>query len=156
MAEDSIQILNPGQEQAVWVFRELMEFKATGAQTNGSFSLWVDTPLPGYGPPLHVHHREDEAFLVLEGSIAFSDGKHRVEVEPGAWVWVPRGTPHTFKNVGSTARKMVVVATPAGVEGFFLEAGQPAEDRTTPPPPDPERIIEVAARHGTEIVGEPL
>lgn len=156
MAEDGIRILAPGEERAVWVFEELMEFKVTGAETNGSFSLWVDTPLPGYGPPLHVHHREDEAFLVLEGDIVFSDGERRIEAKPGTWVWVPRGTPHAFKNVGSSSAKMVVVATPAGVEGFFLEAGQPAEDRTTPPPPDPERIVEVAARYGTEVVGDPL
>ena len=44
-------------------------YKATGAETAGSFSLWEDLVPPGTGAPPHTHEREDEAFYVLSGEI---------------------------------------------------------------------------------------
>src|SRR5215510_3440317 len=44
-------------------------YKATGAETGGSFSLWEAVFPPGAGAPPHTHEREDEAFYVLSGEI---------------------------------------------------------------------------------------
>src|SRR5688572_38567 len=46
-------------------------YKATAAETGGSFSLWELVIPPGSGPPPHTHHREDEAFYVLSGVVMF-------------------------------------------------------------------------------------
>ncbi len=149
-----IRVVTPGPEKSVWIFDELMDFKATGEDTRGAFALWLDTPLPGYSPPLHIHHREDEAFVILEGEFVFRGTDGELEAGPGAFVYVPRGTPHTFKNVGAEPGKMVVVTVPAGIESFFLGAGQPATDRERPPAPDVDRIMELASRYGTEVIEE--
>jgi hypothetical protein len=45
-------------------------YKATAAETAGTFSLWEAVVPPGAGPPPHTHSREDEAFYVLSGEIA--------------------------------------------------------------------------------------
>jgi hypothetical protein len=49
-------------------------------------------------------------------------------------VHVPKGTLHTFKNVGTLPSRVLGVLTPGGFEGFFLEAGEPA----TGGPPRPK------------------
>ena len=44
-------------------------YKATAAETGGSFSLWEAVVPPGAGAPPHTHAREDEAFYVLSGEL---------------------------------------------------------------------------------------
>jgi len=50
--------------------------------------------------PLHVHHRDDEAWYVLEGTLRVKVGKDEIEALAGSAVFVPRGTPHTYWNPG--------------------------------------------------------
>jgi hypothetical protein len=63
------------QGLAVWFLGSLMLFKATGADNSQTFSLIEQTLPPGFAPPLHVHHAEDEAFYVLEGAFTFVCGE---------------------------------------------------------------------------------
>jgi hypothetical protein len=48
---------------------------------------------------------------------------------------------------------MLAVITPGGLESFFLEAGEPATDDSSPPPgpPDIEKVRAAAAKYGVEI-----
>src|SRR5882757_10373383 len=51
----------------VWWKTGRITVKAGPDETGGAFSqIEVDDPRGG-GPPLHVHHNEDETFYVLEG-----------------------------------------------------------------------------------------
>lgn len=67
-----------------------------------------DRPIAG----LHVHHRDDEAWYVLEGRLGFRLGPETVEAGPGEVVLAPRGTPHTFWNAGPEPARYVLVMTP--------------------------------------------
>lgn len=58
---------------------------------------------------------------MLEGLFTFTIGTDEVEVAPGGWVYVPRGTRHGF-TASADARALILV-TPAGLEGFFAELG---------------------------------
>ena len=61
---------------------------------------------PGGGTdmaPLHTHDRDDEAFYVLEGTLAFQIGDGEVAVPAGEHIVVPAGTVHTFWNPSSGA-----------------------------------------------------
>jgi quercetin dioxygenase-like cupin family protein len=58
---------------------------------------------------------------LLEGLFTFTIGTEEVEVAPGSWVYVPRGTRHGF-TASADARALILV-TPAGLEGFFAELG---------------------------------
>ncbi|HEX5252170.1 MAG TPA: cupin domain-containing protein [Gaiellales bacterium] len=67
-----------------------------------------DRPIAG----LHVHHADDEAWYVLEGTLGFRVGDELVEAGPGAAVLVPRGTPHTFWNARPEPARYLLVMTP--------------------------------------------
>jgi mannose-6-phosphate isomerase-like protein (cupin superfamily) len=56
---------------------------------------------PRYITPLHVHHADDEAWYVLEGTLRALVGKDEVEAHAGSGVFVPRGTVHTYWNPGA-------------------------------------------------------
>lgn len=118
---------------------------ATGEQTGGAFTIWEEFVEPGWGPSLHVHHREDEVFHVLEGDLRLWCGEAVFEAGPGALVVLPRGVPHRFENVGAGQARMLVVCTPGGFDDFF-------RDLDAIPGFTPEDIGAAAARYGLEFV----
>lgn len=69
-----------------------------------------DPPL--YIAPLHVHHADDEAWYVLEGTLAFRFGEDEFEVEAGGAALAPRGTAHTFWNPRPEPARYVLAMTP--------------------------------------------
>lgn len=42
---------------------------------------------------------------------------------------------HNYKNVGDIPGKFIATLSPAGMESFFREIGQPIEDPLNPPKP---------------------
>jgi mannose-6-phosphate isomerase-like protein (cupin superfamily) len=64
----------------------------------------------GSGPAaLHVHHADDEAWHVLEGTLRFRFANREVEVPAGGTVFVPAGVPHTYQ---ATDARYLIVLTP--------------------------------------------
>jgi mannose-6-phosphate isomerase-like protein (cupin superfamily) len=61
--------------------------------------------------PLHVHHKDDEAWYVLDGALRFRIADSEVEAGPGSGVFAPRGTPHAYGNArrGQAARYLLVM-----------------------------------------------
>ncbi|MEW4570198.1 quercetin 2,3-dioxygenase [Tautonia sp. JC769] len=146
--------INAGEGPSVWVVGDRYTIKASGVDTGGAFSLieaWVP---PQSGPPPHIHHREDEAFYILEGSLEFHADGQAFRPEPGSWITLARGSLHGFRNVGDAPARMLILTTPAGLERFFLEVGRPAAAGDEPAPPteqEIERLLEAAPRYGLEI-----
>ena len=62
--------------------------------------------------PLHLHHKDDEAWYVLEGALRVRRGDEVVEAPAGAAVFVPRGTPHTYWNAVEGPTRYLLVMTP--------------------------------------------
>ena len=146
--------LPAGAGTALWVAGFPHTIKATGADTNGSFSAVEVSVSPQGGPPPHVHQREDEVLYVLEGEFAFLAGDRVFTAGPGSYVHVPPGTPHRFENVGTTTGRLLAFFTPAGFEGFFFEVGRPAVEGGTAPPLGPEEIertLALAPKYGMEV-----
>ena len=56
-----------GRGRGALVVRRLAVIKATAADTGGQMTIIEVTEPPGAEAPLHVHHREDEGFWILEG-----------------------------------------------------------------------------------------
>jgi mannose-6-phosphate isomerase-like protein (cupin superfamily) len=92
----------------------------SGAQTGGAFEL-IDFRGNAACPPPHIHREREECIQVLEGLFTFSIGTEDIQVAPGSWVYVPRGTRHGF-TASDDARALILV-TPAGLEGFFAALG---------------------------------
>jgi mannose-6-phosphate isomerase-like protein (cupin superfamily) len=77
------------------------------AATGGSFSVmeWRDS-----GPrKLHIHHADDEAWHVLEGTLRFRFADGEVDVPAGGTVYVPAGVPHTYRAIDAC---YLIVLTP--------------------------------------------
>jgi quercetin dioxygenase-like cupin family protein len=78
-----------------------------------------------------VHRERDEGFYVLEGRYRFEYGDAELTLEPGEFVFVPRGTRHHFRTLLAPSRTLIFVA-PAGLEGFFREMGVQLASGATP------------------------
>jgi mannose-6-phosphate isomerase-like protein (cupin superfamily) len=142
---------------AFWFVRDLSHIKVRGSETNDAWSMHEVTCPGGDMPPLHVHHRDDEAFYVLVGELTLFVGDRKLQLGAGDCAVAPRGVPHTYR-VESDGARVLVVNSPAGFERFVAEAGVPAEAETLPPGPpaiSPERLAEIAAGYGIEILGPP-
>jgi len=142
-----------GRRRALWVMGSRLDIVAGGEQTGGAYAVAEDRSLPGFGPPPHVHEREDEAFYVLEGEYLFGGEDGEVRAGPGTYVHAPKGRLHWWRNVGEGPGRHLEIFTPAGLERMFEEIGEPvtAPD-AEPPPPDPRRLFEVAPRYGVTFV----
>ena len=141
---------------AYWGPGELMTFLLTGEETGGAIFISEISVAPGGGTAPHIHHREDEAFRVLEGTLTIQVGGNTITASAGDLAFLPRGNAHSFKNNGDGYAKAVVLITPAGLEGFFMEVFEPAADRfATPPPVSKElmgRALAAAPRYELELL----
>ena len=150
--------LKAGEGEAVWFLGFLATIKSSAETTGGRVAVIEHLGPRGAGSPLHVHHREDEWFYVTEGELTFWVGGQVIEAPAGSFVFGPRDIPHTFTITSPQARFLLVIE-PAGFESFMLAFSEPAQTLTLPPatsqPPDPERMMAVAAEYGIEILGPP-
>jgi mannose-6-phosphate isomerase-like protein (cupin superfamily) len=144
--------------EAYWFTNYRMTIKARAETTGGTVGLVEGVGPAGSSPPLHVHEREDEVFVLLEGEVSVRCGDCTFAAEPGAVVFLPRGVPHTFVIEGDTPARILSFCTPGGFEQFFADAGRPAEHEGLPPqaPPDVPMLQRVGAEYGLTFVGPPL
>ena len=138
-----------------WWFGSLAEIKATAEDTGGQLTVIEVTEPPGAEAPLHVHHREDEGFLILEGDVTFYVGDETVNAGPGDFAWGPRDIPHRY-TVGPEGCRMLFLCTPAGFENLVRDMSVPAKAATLPPPsgeePDMEKVARAARDNGCELL----
>src|SRR5689334_25328274 len=126
-----------------------LDIVVDGDQTGGAFAVAEDRSSPGFGPPPHVHEREDESFYVIEGEYLFGGEGGELRAGPGTFVHAPKGHLHWWRNVGDRPGRHLEIFTPAGLEQMFLEIGEPnvgSDDE--PPAPDQRRLLDAAPRYG--------
>ena len=143
--------------EARWWFAALAVIRATGADTGGQMTIVEINEPPGSQAPLHVHHREDEAFWILEGGATFVVGDQTIEASAGDYLFGPRDIPHRY-TAGDAGCRMLFICTPGGnFENLVREMSVPAQSRTLPPPSDEEpdfaRIAAIAQANGCELLG---
>lgn len=125
---------------------DVTELLATGDQTGGSLGLVRQVIAPGSGPPAHVHKAEDEFFYVVSGAFKVRLGDRILSAPAQSVMFIPRGTAHTFENVGTEPGVLLVGVTPGGFEKMFEE--RQGVDAAT------NRAL--MAKHKMEVVGPPL
>lgn len=138
-----------------YAFGNLVSFLLNSEDTGGRFVLMELTELKGDPQPRHVHHREDEIFYVLEGELTIEVEGETSHAPAGTLAFLPRGTEHGFA-VESEQAKLLVLALPAGLEGYFEEISHPAGLELPPEPPDIEKLARIAMKYGVEITGPPV
>jgi mannose-6-phosphate isomerase-like protein (cupin superfamily) len=145
---DPIHVAASGAERLA-IFGVDFAVTVPAASTGGAFSLFEEVTPPGFGPPLHIHHAEEEFFRVTAGRYRFRVGDRDLDAGPGDTLVVPRGTPHTFLNVGDEPGHLFMGFSPGGGEAFFTRVA--AEKLAAPD--DMPRIAALGAEHNLEFLG---
>jgi len=96
--------------------------KASADTTDAAFTI-IEENQP-VDTRLHVHENEDELFYVLEGEHVFQVGDQEFHAGPGGLVFAPRGVPHAQRRVLPRTGRILVLASPAGFEGFFRDLAE--------------------------------
>jgi quercetin dioxygenase-like cupin family protein len=140
--EDAV-LSGPGEGERI-EGRSTTIVKAGGDDCDGQLAVYETVlPVGNSGPPLHLHRNTAETFFVLDGTFEFILGDERASLEPGYFVLVPPGVPHTFANDGETEARCLTITGPAGVEAFIREAVRS----------DGADLAELGARHDTFLLG---
>jgi mannose-6-phosphate isomerase-like protein (cupin superfamily) len=116
-----------------------------GERTGGKYMCGVLVTPPGGGPPPHCHELDDEWFYVIEGKVEFFVNGTWTEAGPGQCAFLPKGVPHTFRNIGDTPLRMLLHTAPAGFETFFARM---AELFHAEGGPDMDEVVRISAEHG--------
>lgn len=137
-------------QDATWFLGAQTWQRATDAQTGGALGLIEQVIAPGFASPYHVHHKEDESFYVLEGTMRFYSEGCAWDAGAGGFAFLPRDIPHGFRVMGDTPARVLLLMTPGGFEGFVAELSEPS-----PPagPPDMGHLMRVAEKYGIDILG---
>jgi mannose-6-phosphate isomerase-like protein (cupin superfamily) len=143
--------------QPLWFIDTLVHIHIDGIASDGTLALLDERGRRGNMPPLHVHHRDDEAFYVISGELSlFIDGE-QLRLGPGQAALAPREIPHT-RRVESEEAHWLVITSPAGFESFVRKVAEPAPADELPPPGRPHDqavLAQAAAKVGIEILGPP-
>ena len=127
-------------------------FKVTGDDTAGAFDYFVVEVAPMGGPPLHVHHRQEETIHVLKGRFKVRIGDETFRCGEGGFAYLPSGQPHAFLNLTDEPAELTMVFTPGGTHKFFEELGPLARTAT----PDRAAIAALFQKHDCTLLGPPL
>ena len=103
----------------------------------------------GQGTPLHVHHREEELYYVIEGKLQAHVGDQQVTLEAGGSVLLPRGISHKVYPVGDAVTRVLMVITPPGLENMLAEL-----DRLNEGELDLNTVRRLAAEYEIDILPE--
>ncbi|HEX5387120.1 MAG TPA: cupin domain-containing protein [Gemmatimonadales bacterium] len=144
-------VVQPGEGRDLHAFGDVISVMLGGAETNQKLTVMFDTTPPGAGPPPHVHSREDELFLVVDGRVSFFVNGGWTEAGPGSAVYLPRGSAHCYKNTGTTPSRQWILTTPSGFEQFFARC---ADEFARASGPDMEHIVGFAREQGIEFLAQ--
>lgn len=151
----------PSVGQTITMVGDRYTFRATSAETGGAYVLLDSTVPPGGGPPTHIHTRETEVFVVIEGHLTCTEEGVTRTLGPGESITLLPHKAHTFRNNGDKPVRMLIICLPAGIEKMFAEAGTlidgaaSAKSAQPPTPAEIEQLTAAATRAGISFVPHP-
>ena len=150
-------VLGPGEGRASWFLGNLVALKAAGAHTAGRVTVAEFLNPAGFAPPVHRHLHEDEMFYILSGAARIHCDGEIFDADPGDFVLLPQGLPHTFLVGPDQPLRCLQITAPSGFEDFVTDVGSPTTERRLPDPGpvDPAALGHAMIRHGYELLGPP-
>lgn len=146
------RVMPAADAKVVWAMGVRVTIRADSKMTGGGYSAFEDFVLPGQGPPLHTHTKEDETMYVIEGELEVVLGDKTYTARPGDFAHMARGVPHRFKNLTDKPARMLLTYSPGGFEQWFLDIGTPVGELAEKPPAvtptDIEKAIKAAEGYG--------
>lgn len=151
MAGPEVPVFHPvladaGEGHAFAMLGTTMRLIAPAAGTGGRYTVIEQITPPGWGPPRHIHSREDEIFYILEGAYDLHVGDEHRTVSAGASAVLPRNVPHGFRNVAPTPSRLLCVIVPGGLEEYFLAVAKCS------PPANPAQLVDLARPFGLTLL----
>jgi len=117
----ALKVVQPGEGKRVPIPGFGATFKLYSQDTGGVVSI-VEHPFSvGMITAPHMHSREDEYSIVLEGQIGFRSDDSEVVLGPGGYIIKPRGQMHAMWNAGDAPGRMIEIIIPGGFESYFRE-----------------------------------
>ena len=117
-----------------WTYRYGVDFvvKSSEIQADSGAAFLEYVTRKGEEPSSHTHNTEDEMFYVLEGEVTFHCGEETFDVQPGGFIFLPRGIQHGYTIRSDAPVRLIVVTSPVregpggGWGGFVsdMESGQ--------------------------------
>jgi mannose-6-phosphate isomerase-like protein (cupin superfamily) len=150
-----------GGRELLWFNNTLVAIHLSAAKGDDRLCILEHRMPYGDSPPLHLHHREDEVFHILDGKIRFHiDGREQI-AGAGETVIAPKGLPHSFRVESPEGARCLTVTQGADFETLLRQMGRPAERPELPPQmaPSPHQIAALmgaCAKNRIDIVGPPL
>jgi len=150
------------RNEELLVLTDVIKVLVSNTEKENGYAVFEEQVPPLGGPPPH-RHPDEEIFYVLEGRFEFilNDMGHPFQALPGSVVHVPSNAVHTFKNVGGTPGKMVVLLSPGDLLDYFRAIGTPIRgDKDRPDLSqvpdissiDLSKVFEFAPRHHVEFL----
>jgi quercetin dioxygenase-like cupin family protein len=127
-------------------------FKVTGEDTGGAFDYFIVEVAPHGGPPLHVHHHQEETIHVLKGTYKIRIEDEIFHCQEGGFAYLPSRIPHAFLNLTDEPGEIVVVYTPGGGHKFYEELGPISRSAN----PDRAAIAALFEKYDMTLLGPPL
>ena len=140
----------------------LCRVRLRGEQSAGTLAVVEERARQGCQTPRHVHRREAETFVVLDGALeGWCEGTTHL-VEAGSMLHLPPEREHAFRVVSSSAHFLTLIS-PAGFERFFEATGRVLDQPFDGPLPDPqpvppatvERLVEALVPYACTMTGPP-
>ena len=96
-------------------------FKVTSELSNNQLGVYeITVPPKTIGAKLHYHRFMDETFIVSEGTLTMEVGDQQQLAKAGTVAYIPRFTPHGFRNETDSTVKVILIFNPSEKrEGFF-------------------------------------
>jgi quercetin dioxygenase-like cupin family protein len=144
------------QQQLEWLDGGTLAILLDGAATDGQLMVGRFDVSKGEAPPFHLHTREDEVFMLIKGTaLVWYGDDEPTELAEGGIVFLPKNVPHAYR-ITSDKADLLMINTPAGIEGMFRFAGRDKAD----PRPDGwqislDRMGQASTDFGNVIMGPP-
>jgi len=94
---------------------------ASTEQTGGIYACLECIAQKDSASPLHVHHNEDEHFLILEGTAHIAVGDKILDLPAGRTITLPRGVPHAWSNKSDAPFRSLALFNPGGFDQLCIE-----------------------------------
>ncbi|MRI01674.1 cupin domain-containing protein [Kriegella sp. EG-1] len=139
--ENKASIIQPNEGEKLELSTIAITFKVTSEMSNDQLGVYeIMLPPMAIGAKLHYHRFMDETFIVNQGELTIQVGKEEYKAKPGTVAYVPRFTPHGFKNDTDKTVKLTLIFNPSQKrEGFFKGLYETLNEV----PIDPEKYLKL-------------
>lgn len=148
--------------ERMWFLNTLVVIRVPPERGTDGLCVMEHRAPNGDSPPLHVHHDQDEIFVLLSGAARFHLSGRDFEARTGDCLHVPKGEPHSYLATSAEGVTFLTITRGDGFVGLVRELGRAARsdglpEFTVPPSPEEQQALaQVARKHGVEFVGPPL